>query len=248
MLPLSCSFRERQLQTKAPSHLAEGVFDYIKKSVRFTTYQNHPIYQIEFTLGKNSIKGEETLKVNIEEFNFASETDRLLIRPLQNDDYENWLREFENRHPSQNRHDRGRINMQECTLAWFHNLVDKHQELARTDIAYVFGVFRKEDGTHLGMIDFSTLAREDFQWARIGYTIHNQYWRNGYGKEAVQEGLKIAFTQLKYHRIEAHINLDNAPSAKLAESAGMEFEGIRKGFIFENDEWTDHLIYCKTSN
>ncbi len=37
------------------------------------------------------------------------------------------------------------------------------------------------------MVDFSTLARDDFQWGgRIGYTIHNQYWRIGYGKEAVK--------------------------------------------------------------
>ena len=71
---------------------------------------------------------------------------------------------------------------------------------------------------------------------------------NGYGKEAVSAALTLAFTQLKFHRIEAHINIDNAPSIKLAESVGMEFECIRKGFIYENDEWTDHLVYYKNSN
>jgi [ribosomal protein S5]-alanine N-acetyltransferase len=55
--------------------------------------------------------------------------------------------------------------------------------------------------------------------------------------------LNMAFTKLNFHRIEAHINLDNTPSMKLAESVGMEFECVRKGFIFENGEWTDHLIY-----
>lgn len=43
--------------------------------------------------------------------------------------------------------------------------------------------------------------------------------------------------------MEAQINVDNVISRKLAESVGMELEGIRKGFIFENEEWVDHVIY-----
>lgn len=193
-------------------------------------------------------KGDVLLNFAKEKFQFISETDRLVIRPLNNSDYENWLLAFENRYPSQNRHDIGKIDMSECTREWFYNLVEKHQSLALTDTAYIFSVFRKEDGAQIGMIDFSTLAREDFQWGRLGYTLHNQYWNNGYGREAVKEALEMACKQLKFHRIEAHINLDNPSSVKLAESVGMEFECIRKGFIYENEAWTDHLIYVKCSN
>jgi [ribosomal protein S5]-alanine N-acetyltransferase len=181
--------------------------------------------------------------VELKGFSTYSETERLIIRPLTISDYQNWLTAFEQRLASQTRHDEGRMDMSECTEEWFTNLVVKHQKLAETDVAHVFAVFRKEDQTHLGMIDFSTLARDDFQWGRLGYTIHNQHWKKGYGKEAVKEALNMAFTKLNFHRIEAHINLDNTPSMKLAESVGMEFECVRKGFIFENGEWTDHLIY-----
>lgn len=176
-------------------------------------------------------------------FEIISETERLIVRSLKKEDYHNWLREFESRSTSHHRHDEGKIDMSDCTEEWYMNLIDKHRELATNDIAYIFGVFRKSDNKHLGMIDFSTLERMDFQWARLGYTIHNQHWRKGYGKEAVKAALHIAYKELGFHRIEAHINVDNTPSMKLAESVGMKFECKREGFIFEFGEWTDNFIY-----
>lgn len=180
-------------------------------------------------------------------FFYNTETDRLIIRPYKKEDYTNWLTQYNNRMPSQHKYDEGQIDMSICTEEWFGALVEKQQQMASDDKVYVFGIFRKEDHVHLGVIDFSTIMRDDFQWARFGYTIHNQFWRQGYGKEAVEGALRLAFDQLNYHRIEAHINLDNTPSIKLAESVGMQFECIRKGFIYEFDEWTDNLIYVITS-
>lgn len=181
--------------------------------------------------------------LSTEAFDLASETERLIIRPLKRTDYDEWLDGFTGRAESRHRHDPGRLDMTDCTQEWFKDLVNKHQGLARDDMAHVFAIFRKRDGKHIGMVDFSTLARGDFQWGRIGYTIHNQYWKKGYGKEAVKEALRMAFTGLGFHRIEAHINLDNIPSAKLAESAGLKFECKREGFLFEDGEWIDHLVY-----
>ncbi|WP_110943573.1 GNAT family N-acetyltransferase [Virgibacillus senegalensis] len=176
-------------------------------------------------------------------FTINTETKRLIIRPLEKPDYHNWLSAFEARFPSRHRYDSGKMDMTECTEHWFAGLVEKHEALASEDDAYIFGVFRKSDGAHLGMIDFSTYERGSFQWGRIGYTIHNQFWQKGYGKEAVKATLKLALTELGYHRIEAHINLDNNPSIRLAVSCGMEYECTRKGFIYEFDQWTDNLVY-----
>jgi len=172
-----------------------------------------------------------------------AKTDRLVIRPVKVSDYHEWLRGFNDRMPSQHKYDDGRIDMEDCTKEWFSSLVDKYEQLAKSDSAYILDLFLKDDGRHVGTIDFSTLAREGFHWGRIGYTIHNQFWGRGFGKEAVKAALSIAFTELGYHRIEAHINVDNIPSERLAKSVGMEFECVRKGFIFEFGEWTDNLVY-----
>ncbi|OZM57587.1 GNAT family N-acetyltransferase [Lottiidibacillus patelloidae] len=181
--------------------------------------------------------------VNLNKFSVEIETERLIIRPLQKDDYLSWITQFGNRMPSQHKYDEGKIDMSICSEKWFVDLIEKHQQMALDDKVYVFGIFRKEDNAHLGAIDFSTILREEYQWARFGYTIHNQFWRKGYGREAVNAALQLGFEELKYHRIEAHINIDNIPSIKLAESIGMKFECIRKGFIYEFDEWADNLIY-----
>lgn len=41
-------------------------------------------------------------------------TNRLTIRPLNYDDHKDWIEGFENRYPSQYKHDKGKINMDEC--------------------------------------------------------------------------------------------------------------------------------------
>ena len=93
------------------------------------------------------------------------------------------------------------------------------------------------------MFDLSTIRRKENQWANLGYSIHNQYQRRGYGKEATQAALIAGFKQLNYHRIEAAINLDNPASIALAKSIGMKKECVRRGFFYENEQWIDHLIY-----
>ncbi|MFP7479114.1 GNAT family N-acetyltransferase [Terribacillus saccharophilus] len=180
-------------------------------------------------------------------FDFQASTEEIVIRPLCKADYSKWFSGFSRRKLSQHAHDPGLLDMTECTDSWFSALVDKHQQFAAEDKAYIFAVFKVTDGMHLGMIDFSTLARDDFQWGRIGYTIHNQHWGNGYGKTAVRLALEIGVSQLHYNRIEAHINLDNPQSIALAKSVGMHYECIRKGFIFENGQWTDHLVFIHTA-
>ncbi|MFF2793857.1 GNAT family N-acetyltransferase [Lysinibacillus xylanilyticus] len=161
-----------------------------------------------------------------------TETERLVIQLIEEGDYSSWLTQYENRLTSQHKYDKGKLDMSICTKERYRDLVTKHHQMAEDNKVYVFGVFRKVEHTHIGFIDFSTILREEFQWARFGYTIHNHFWRNGYGKEAVKAAFDLAVEKLNYHRIEAHINLDNIASIKLAESVGMVYECTRKGFIY----------------
>jgi [ribosomal protein S5]-alanine N-acetyltransferase len=171
------------------------------------------------------------------------ETERLILRPQKSSDYEAWYAGFSGRLPQQSKYDEGQISLEGCDLAWFSSLCNRHQEQALSDYAYIFGVFLRQTNQHLGNVDLSTIYREEKQWANLGYSIHNQYWRQGFGKEAVKAALIAGFKDLEYHRIEAAINLDNHPSIALAESVGLKKECVRRGFYYENEQWVDHLIY-----
>lgn len=169
-------------------------------------------------------------------------TQRLIIRPSEENDYESWLSGFLNRKPSQYRHDKGQVDMSDATEPWFAAMVTRQQQAIEADDLYIFGIFDKAH-QHIGMLNIKNLSRDQFQWAEIGYFIHNQYWHQGFAYEALTELVKQTRDTLHFHRIEAHINLDNNPSIQLIETLGFQFECVRKGFIFENEQWTDHYVY-----
>ncbi len=171
------------------------------------------------------------------------ETERLILRPQKPSDYEAWYAGFSERLPQQSQYDEGQISLEGCDRAWFSSLCERHQEQASRDYAYIFGVFSKQTNQHLGNVDLSTIQREEKQWANLGYSIHNQYWKQGFGKEAVSAVLMSGFNHFGYHRIEAAINIDNHLSIALAQSVGLQKECIRRGFYYENEQWVDHLIY-----
>lgn len=112
-----------------------------------------------------------------------------------------------------------------------------------TDDCYMFHVFCNEDKRPLGYCDITPHRRESFQYARIGYTIFNNFWGKGYATECVECLIKLGFAFLNLHRLEVHVNLDNPASKRVLEKAGFAFECVRKGFILEDGVWTDNEIY-----
>jgi [ribosomal protein S5]-alanine N-acetyltransferase len=89
----------------------------------------------------------------------------------------------------------------------------------------------------------SVLQRDPTQRGEIGYAIHNTHQDHGYATEALTAGLRFAFVRLKLHRIEAFIDVDNHPSLRLAERAGMQREGVRPSFCFQNGRREDQVFY-----
>ncbi|MGE0632740.1 MAG: GNAT family N-acetyltransferase [Pseudobdellovibrionaceae bacterium] len=170
-------------------------------------------------------------------------TRRLILRPLENKDFEAWYDAYVNGLPKQNKWDRKPMKPSQCTRKMFHKIKKEHESLAKNDDYYRYYVIERKTNAIVGLIDFDVFVRGSHQFANFGYQIFNRHWKKGYGKEASLVGLKIGFQQLRLNRLEAAMNLDNKASLRLAKSIGMKREGIKKRYWFEYGKWTDHLIY-----
>ena len=81
--------------------------------------------------------------------------------------------------------------------------------------------------------------------ASVGYWLGENYWRYGYGSEALSGILKFAFNKLKLRRIGAGVFVGNPSSGRLLEKFGAKLEGTkRKGAKCKADgKIKDELIY-----
>lgn len=172
-----------------------------------------------------------------------TETNRLVVRPLEYSDFKCWSESHISRLPPQHKYDNLLLPPEDYSLENFKLLVARNNKEMEKDIYYGLAAFDKISGMHVGKIDITTLMRDEFQWSVIGYIIHNTFQNSGYGTEMLKAALIIAFEKLKFKRVEAHINTDNERSIRVAEKAGMVMEVVRKNFIYEYGQWTDNAVY-----
>ena len=171
------------------------------------------------------------------------ETRRLVLRSLTEDDLPALQEGFSSCLPPQNRFDEGVFDTSFMTPEWHRGLIRREAEEAAQDRSYMLHIFHQATGKYLGYCDITTQYRHDIQFAKIGYTILNRYWNQGYAAEAVTALTQIGFQQLGFHRLEAHVNPDNPASMAVLRKCGYEYEGIRKAYILEDGVWTDNAVF-----
>lgn len=179
--------------------------------------------------------------MNYEEL--SAVTDRLVIRPVRRQDYDAFVAGYQACFPPQNRFDEGGLDTSFMTREWFETLLARRRAEAEADFSYLLHLFDRADGRALGYCDITAYARDDLQFAHIGYTIHNPYWGRGYATECARALVELGFGRLNFHRLEAYINLDNPASKRVAQKAGFAFECVRRGFVLEDGVWTDNEIW-----
>lgn len=108
-------------------------------------------------------------------------------------------------------------------------------ELASGDLAGVFSLFDIFRGAlHAGVASWYVDA-----------ALHHQ----GYGREAVQAMLDLAFARrpagVGLHRIQANIRPENKASVALALRLGFRVEGVGRRYLFIDGDWRDHLFCAK---
>ena len=83
--------------------------------------------------------------------------------------------------------------------------------------------------------------RGAFQSCFLSYKLDMDLCGRGYMTEAVEEAVRIAFTVLGLHRIEANIMPRNTASLGVARKAGFQEEGLAVRYLRINGVWEDHI-------
>jgi len=93
-----------------------------------------------------------------------------------------------------------------------------------TDLSFVIELRREKKV--IGCLGFIRIDHFTGK-ADIGYWLGKNYWRKGFGFEAINALIKFAFNKLKLQRLEAAIYAENLASQALVKKLGFKKEGVR---------------------
>lgn len=99
--------------------------------------------------------------------------------------------------------------------------------------AYQWAIIRKIDEAFLGTAGYYRISESNFK-TEIGYMILPEFWRLGFGSEAIMALIQFGFESIGFHRIEADINPANEASIRICKKLGFKQEAhLRQNFYFE---------------
>jgi inorganic pyrophosphatase len=160
------------------------------------------------------------------------ETERLILRPLMLDDFNavhSWASNPENTR----------------LMLWGPNNEEETKSfLSKTTPGKDFAVVLKESGDVIGSCGIYPDA--DNNNGEVGWILHIDYWRHGYGTEIGGALIKYGFEILSLRRIIAEGAAENYGSRRVMERNGMRQEALyRKAFRIRTDErWVDAIGYA----
>lgn len=104
----------------------------------------------------------------------------------------------------------------------------------------LFLICQNNGGTILGVTDLSQIFYGGFKNAYLGYYLFEKYVGRGYMTEAIRLTLKIAFQNLRLHRLEANIQPHNLASISVVKRCGFTNEGMSRKYLKIGGKWCDH--------
>jgi ribosomal-protein-alanine N-acetyltransferase len=123
--------------------------------------------------------------------------------------------------------------------------LDNRERDWAADKRYSFAIVA-ENGTLVGAVILSNVARGALQNATIGYYVGSANNGQGYATAAVKHAVGFAFNSIGLHRVEAGVMDHNPASKRVLEKAGFRLEGYARNYLKIDGEWRDHHIFAIT--
>ena len=167
----------------------------------------------------------------------------LIVRPFQLEDAEERLQLLtENREHFQ-KWSPVKRNEEYFTLQGQIDCIKDFMAKSVDDVKYDYGIFLKVDNTLslIGEVQFTFVERGPKQTCMVGYHIGKKFNGFGYMTKALEIALKIAFEELKFHRVTSQVNPENIGSLRVLEKVGFVKEGYARKYLKIDDVWHDHV-------
>ena len=107
----------------------------------------------------------------------------------------------------------------------------------------MYAVLQRQTGQFVGMMNYHLRQPWNRRLA-LGWILARPWQGQGFAGEATSALLDHCFTSLGTHRVEAHIEPDNAASRRLAERLGFRHEGLMRDWLFVAGQPRDMLLYA----
>ena len=107
-------------------------------------------------------------------------------------------------------------------------------------------VRERETGAIVGVIHLGNIVRGLFQSGYLGYYGVSGRDGRGYMTEGMSLMLRLAFRELKLHRVEANIQPGNRRSIALVKRLGFKREGYSPRYLKIAGRWRDHERWALT--
>jgi len=107
----------------------------------------------------------------------------------------------------------------------------------------MFALVLRDTDTFVGAVNYHLRLPWNHRLA-LGWILARPWWRQGLAAEAVGALLAHCFAALDTHRVEAHIEPDNAASQRLATRLGFRQEGLMRDWLFVDGQPRDMLLYA----
>lgn len=171
---------------------------------------------------------------------FEYETDRLILRLLNETDAEKTLLFYKTGNDYFNRFEPVK-NPGFLTLSYQASILRSEYSASLAGTHMRFYIFEKDRPDFIiGTISFQNILSMPYYSCIIGYKFLQEYQHKGYATESCSRLITAIFEEMKLHRIEAFVLPDNYASIGLLLRLGFSLEGTAKSVIKLNDGFVDH--------
>lgn len=163
------------------------------------------------------------------------ETDRLILRELRPDDFEDVHAYGSD--PEVVQYVPWGPNTEQVTRDFLESAVERAAASPRDD--FILAIVPKGESRLVGTVGIYAKGHQ----AMLGYALHRRAWGLGYASEASVAMLELAFDGLGLRRVWAACDAENTASARVLQKCGMVLEGHLRHDTEIRGELRDTLVW-----